>query len=44
MRSVVKHSYVKGMQKSARAKAHINYIQNRTGADRDKEPRCDLAN
>ena len=39
MRSVVKHSYVKGMQKSARAKAHINYIQNRTGADRDKEPR-----
>ena len=40
MRSVVKHSYVKGMQKEARAKAHVNYIQYRNGEDRGKEPRA----
>jgi hypothetical protein len=39
MRSVVKHSYVKGMQKAAKAKAHVNYIQYRNGEDRGKEPR-----
>jgi hypothetical protein len=40
MRSVVKHSYMKGMQKVARAKAHVNYIQYRNGEDRGKEPRA----
>ena len=40
MRSVVKHSYIKGMQKGARAKAHVNYIQYRNGEDRGKEPRA----
>lgn len=39
MRSVVKHSFVKGAQKGARARAHVDYIQYRSGEDRDKEPR-----
>lgn len=39
MRSIVKHSYVKGMRKAAKAKAHVNYIQYRSGEDRGKEPR-----
>lgn len=39
MRSVVKHSYVKGAQKGARARAHVDYIQYRSGEDREKEPR-----
>lgn len=39
MRSVVKHSYISGRQKAAKAVAHINYIQYRSGEDRGKEPR-----
>ncbi|MCC7527084.1 MAG: hypothetical protein IT342_01105 [Candidatus Melainabacteria bacterium] len=40
MRSVVKHRYVKGASGRARAKAHVNYIQNRRGEDReDRKPR-----
>lgn len=39
MRSVVKHSYIKGANRGARAAAHINYIQYRSGEDRGKEPR-----
>ena len=36
MRSVVKHSYIKGVDRVARASAHINYIQYREGEDREK--------
>ncbi len=40
MRSVAKHSYIKGARGKARAKAHINYIQYRRGDDReDGKPR-----
>lgn len=39
MRSVVKHSYIKGANRGVRAAAHINYIQYRSGEDRGKEPR-----
>lgn len=40
MRSVVKHSYIKGARGRARAKAHVNYIQHRRGEDReDRKPR-----
>lgn len=35
MRSVAKHSYIKGARGKARAKAHVNYIQYRRGEDRD---------
>lgn len=35
MRSVAKHSYIKGARGKARAKAHINYIQYRRGDDRE---------
>jgi hypothetical protein len=36
MRSVAKHSYIKGAKGQARAKAHVNYIQHRSGEDREK--------
>lgn len=36
MRSVAKHSYIKGASGKARAKAHVNYIQHRSGDDREK--------
>lgn len=40
MRSVAKHSYVKGASGKARMKAHVNYIQYRHGDDREnKQPR-----
>jgi len=39
MRSVAKHSYIKGASGRARAKAHVNYIQYRHGPDRDEKPR-----
>ncbi len=40
MRSVAKHSYIKGASGKARAKAHVNYIQYRRGDDReDGKPR-----
>lgn len=39
MPSVVKHSYIKGTNRFAKANAHINYIQYRSGEDREKEPR-----
>jgi len=40
MRSVVKHSYIKGASGRAKAKAHVNYIQHRRGEDReDRKPR-----
>lgn len=40
MRSVAKHSYIKGARGKARAKAHVNYIQHRRGDDREgREPR-----
>ena len=40
MRSVAKHSYIKGASGKARAKAHVNYIQYRRGEDReDGKPR-----
>lgn len=39
MRSVVKHSYIKGAKGKARAKAHVNYIQYRSGEDREKGKR-----
>jgi len=39
MPSVVKHSYIKGTNRLAKAGAHINYIQYRSGEDRGKEPR-----
>jgi len=40
MRSVAKHSYVKGARGKAKAKAHVNYIQYRRGDDRvDGKPR-----
>lgn len=35
MRSVAKHSYIKGASGKARAKAHVNYIQYRRGEDRE---------
>ncbi|MBA3991958.1 MAG: hypothetical protein C0469_00430 [Cyanobacteria bacterium DS2.3.42] len=35
MRSVAKHSYVKGASGRARAKAHVDYIQYRRGEDRE---------
>lgn len=37
MRSVAKHSYLKGASGRARAKAHVNYIQYRHGPDREKD-------
>ncbi|PZM77195.1 MAG: hypothetical protein DKT66_28560 [Candidatus Melainabacteria bacterium] len=37
MRSVAKHSYIKGASGAARAKAHINYIQYRRGEDREND-------
>lgn len=37
MRSVAKHSYIKGRNARGRAKAHVNYIQYRAGEDREKE-------
>jgi type IV secretory pathway VirD2 relaxase len=40
MRSVVKHSFIKGADRGARAKAHINYIQYRAGEDRENGPRA----
>jgi hypothetical protein len=39
MKSVAKHSYVKGRTGKARAKAHVNYIQYRHGSDREQGPR-----
>lgn len=40
MRSVAKHSYVKGASGKAKAMAHVNYIQYRRGDDReDSKPR-----
>lgn len=40
MRSVAKHSYVKGRSGKQRMKAHVNYIQYRHGDDREnKQPR-----
>ncbi len=40
MRSVVKHRYVKGASGRNRIKAHVNYIQNRRGEDREeRKPR-----
>lgn len=39
MRSVVKHSYIKGADRGAKAKAHVNYIQYREGPDRADGPR-----
>lgn len=40
MRSVAKHSYVKGASGKAKAMAHVNYIQYRRGDDReDGKPR-----
>lgn len=40
MRSVAKHSYVKGASGKARMRAHVNYIQYREGDDREnKQPR-----
>jgi hypothetical protein len=32
MPSVVKHSYIKGGNRAAKAIAHINYLQYRSGA------------
>lgn len=37
MRTVAKHSYVKGASGRARAKAHVNYIQYRHGPDREND-------
>jgi hypothetical protein len=37
MRSVAKHSYIKGASGRARAKAHVNYIQYRRGEDREND-------
>lgn len=34
MRSVAKHSYIKGAKGKARANAHVDYIQHRSGDDR----------
>lgn len=40
MRSVAKHSYIKGARGKAKAKAHVNYIQYRRGEDRENgQPR-----
>lgn len=39
IRPIVKWSYIKGPKGLGRAKAHINYIQYREGADREKGPR-----
>lgn len=35
-KSVAKHSYIKGGNGKARACAHVNYIQHRSGEDREK--------
>lgn len=35
MRSVAKHSYLKGKFGKSKAKAHVSYIQHRSGPDRD---------
>ncbi len=40
MRSVVKHSYIKGANRGAKSKAHVNYIQYREGPDRADGPRA----
>jgi hypothetical protein len=37
MRSVAKHSYIKGASGKARAQAHVNYIQYRRGIDREND-------
>lgn len=37
MPNIVKHSYIKGPRTTARAIAHVNYIQYRPGEDRDKD-------
>jgi len=39
IRAVVKHSYIKGPKGTARARAHVNYIQHRAGEDREKGAR-----
>jgi type IV secretory pathway VirD2 relaxase len=39
LKAVVKHSFIKGSKGIGRARAHINYIQYREGADRGKGPR-----
>lgn len=39
IRPIVKWSYIKGAKGLSRAKAHINYIQYREGADREQGPR-----
>lgn len=39
IRPIVKWSYIKGAKGLSRAKAHINYIQYREGADRERGPR-----
>lgn len=39
MRSVVKHSYIKGSKGKSRAKAHVNYIAHRSGPDRESGAR-----
>lgn len=39
MRSVVKGSYIKGATRLVKAGAHINYIQYRSGDDRENGPR-----
>ncbi|MBX9723279.1 MAG: hypothetical protein K2X81_17885 [Candidatus Obscuribacterales bacterium] len=39
MRSVAKHGYLKGRIGRQKAKAHVDYIQHREGADRERGPR-----
>jgi hypothetical protein len=39
MKSVAKHSYVKGKSGSGRISAHVDYLQNRPGHDREDGPR-----
>lgn len=39
MRSVVKHSYIKGTKSKSRAKAHVNYIAHRSGPDKERGTR-----
>jgi hypothetical protein len=39
MRSVAKHSYLKGKLGKSKAKAHVDYIQHRSGRDKDGEKR-----
>src|SRR5471030_2109698 len=36
LKTVVKHSYVKGRHGKGRSSAHINYISHREGPDREK--------